>query len=90
MKRLMILRLSCWFLVTAILAACSPAYLNKQLNDLHIPVENRVLNHNPQTESFLLPVISTELGEQPKAKNVAHATPSTNGYFVGLAISGGG
>jgi predicted acylesterase/phospholipase RssA len=90
MKRLMILRLSCWFLVTAILAACSPAYLNKQLNDLHIPVENRVLNHNPQTESFLLPVISTELGEQPKAKNVAHATLSTNGYFVGLAISGGG
>jgi predicted acylesterase/phospholipase RssA len=69
---------------------CAPLYLNQQKNDLKIPTEQRVLNNNPQTESFLEPVLTAEVENQPRAKQVPHAHLSPNGYFVGLAISGGG
>jgi predicted acylesterase/phospholipase RssA len=69
---------------------CAPLYLNQQKNDIKIPVEHRALNLNPQTESFLEPVLTAEVENQPRAKHVPHAHLSPNGYFVGLAISGGG
>jgi predicted acylesterase/phospholipase RssA len=71
-------------------ASCGPGYLNAPKNDLKLSPENRALNTNRQTESFLLPVIAPSLDERPHAKLVKHAVLSTNGYFVGLAISGGG
>lgn len=74
----------------ALTASCGPGYLNKQENDLRISPENRALNTNSRTESFLLPVLAPALDEHPHAKPVKHQILSTNGYFVGLAISGGG
>jgi predicted acylesterase/phospholipase RssA len=71
-------------------ASCGPGYLNQPKNDLHIGPENRVLNTNRQTESYLLPVLAPALDEHPRAKSVKHEVLSNNGYFVGLAISGGG
>lgn len=76
-----------WILLAA--AACSPAYRNQQANDLRAPLA-RTLNTNPQTESFLQPILTPSLDEKPKAKPVAGWQLSDNGYFVGLAISGGG
>ena len=70
--------------------ACAPLYLNQPKNDVKLPSELRVPNSNPQTESFLLPVLTAEVENQPRAKTVVHANLSPNGYFVGLAISGGG
>jgi predicted acylesterase/phospholipase RssA len=71
-------------------ASCAPLYINQPKNDVKLPVEKRIPNSNPQAESFLLPVITAEVENQPKAKPVLHAHLSPNGYFVGLAISGGG
>jgi predicted acylesterase/phospholipase RssA len=71
-------------------ASCSPTYLNKEKNDLRVPLEERSLNSNPQTESFLEPVSALSSDEQPRAKAAESRPLSNNGYFVGLAISGGG
>jgi predicted acylesterase/phospholipase RssA len=71
-------------------SSCEPGYLNRQENDLRTPLENRAQNTNPRTESFLMPVLAPALDEHPRAKPVKHEVISTNGYFVGLAISGGG
>src|SRR5579872_3452729 len=72
-----------------LLASCGPGYLNHEKNDLKIEPQSRQLNQNPQTESYLLPVVGLS-DERPRAKPVAHGPSSNNGYFVGLAISGGG
>jgi predicted acylesterase/phospholipase RssA len=71
-------------------ASCGPGYLNQPKNDLRLSPQNRALNTNLRTESFLLPVLAPGLDERPRAKAVKHAILSNNGYFVGLAISGGG
>jgi predicted acylesterase/phospholipase RssA len=77
-------------ILVAMLAACSPAYRNIEENDPRIPLENRALNSNPQTESFLLPVLGGSTDDKPRAKPIEGRKLSENGYFVGLAISGGG
>lgn len=77
-------------LTLILLTACAPLYLNQPKNDVKVPAELRLPNLNPQTESFLLPILTAEVEDQPRAKNVIHANLSPNGYFVGLAISGGG
>jgi len=71
-------------------ASCGPGYLNRPKNDLRLSLEMRALNTNPRAESFLLPVIAPGQEDRPRAKVVKHEILSTNGYFVGLAISGGG
>jgi len=77
-------------LIFFILASCSPTYLNKEKNDPRAPLEERAVNADPQTESFLEPVLALAADEQPRARVALSRPLSNNGYFVGLAISGGG
>jgi predicted acylesterase/phospholipase RssA len=77
-------------LLLLMVGGCAPLYLNQRKNDLKTPIEQRASNSNPQTESFLEPVLTAEVEDQPRAKVVPSAHLSPNGYFVGLAISGGG
>jgi predicted acylesterase/phospholipase RssA len=89
-KKIMNPRATPLWIFLLIVAACSPDYRNQQENDLRLPLENRTTNTNPQTESFLQPILMPSLDERPKAKPIGGRRLSPNGYFVGLAISGGG
>jgi predicted acylesterase/phospholipase RssA len=60
------------------------------MNDPRVPLEERAGNTDPQTESFLEPVSALAADEQPRARAALSRPLSNNGYFVGLAISGGG
>jgi predicted acylesterase/phospholipase RssA len=85
-------------LITALLLLCGIAggctYKNQPLNALNVELENRVRNHTrAATGAAVLPTLSTQPANaavlQPAPAN--HTTPaSSNGYFVGLALSGGG
>jgi predicted acylesterase/phospholipase RssA len=74
----------------ALITSCGPGYRNHPMNDLRIDLDHRALNNNPRAESFLLPIITPGQEDRPRAKVVQHEVLTTNGYFVGLAISGGG
>jgi predicted acylesterase/phospholipase RssA len=88
MKQLFI-RLVAGGLVLAVVS-CNPGYVNHPENKLNVSPEARATNQNLQTESFLMPVLAQTVEDRPRAKFVPHARLSNNGYFVGLAISGGG
>lgn len=79
------------------LAGCT--YVNKPLNDASVPAERQTRNHT-LAETFtslapegalILPNITPGHGElRPSNSPTAHPSINGNGYFVGLAISGGG
>jgi predicted acylesterase/phospholipase RssA len=83
-----------------LLASCS--YVNVPLNDNAIPLENRASNHTrsetfaevqPLNENDLKPIATTQPEIYPTTSPVVPhepIVPDQDGYFVGLAISGGG
>lgn len=82
-------------MVAAALLAGGCSYANRPLNDNHVLPENRVANH---TRAATFAVVSQPWSTpNPPPREIrptaAGATPTlvdADGYFVGLAISGGG
>lgn len=61
-------------LVASLILASGCAYVNEPLNNANVPLESRAQNHTRAT-----------LTDTPKVR-----APNDDGYFVGLALSGGG
>jgi NTE family protein len=80
-----------WLLVL-LLGGCT--YVNKPLNRPEIPVESRVLNHTladvgaDVTTTLAPPLTPAIVPSTNPAPDLQ--TPSSNGFFVGLSLSGGG
>lgn len=69
-------------------------YKNEPLNALNVQLENRARNHTrAATEARILPVGSTEAPGAPVLRPLSGRRSNiadSDGYFVGLALSGGG
>ena len=83
------------FFASAALAAGGCSYANRPLNDNHVLPENRVANHT-RAATFAAVTPPQAIATQPVREirpTAAAGTPTladADGYFVGLAISGGG
>src|SRR4051812_48605796 len=76
----------------AIYLLCGCTYANRQLNALNLPVENRARNHTRASlgAEVWTKTSPTEPGIIPTTNPSEVPVPDADGYFVGLAISGGG
>src|SRR4051794_41565752 len=76
----------------AIYLLCGCTYANRQLNALNLPLENRARNHTRASlgAEVWTKTSPTEPGIIPTTNPSEVPVPDADGYFVGLAISGGG
>jgi predicted acylesterase/phospholipase RssA len=87
----------------AMLCGCAPAFVNQPKNDLRLPLAQRVINSNSRTESFVRAAPLAATSDRPlrasdgddalaraRAGTTGPEVDDADGYFVGLAISGGG
>src|SRR5262249_17250340 len=79
-------------IVLCAMLLCGCTYANRQLNPLSLPLESRIANHTHA--SLGVDIWTKTTATQPEIVPVANpANPpirDDDGYFVGLAISGGG
>jgi predicted acylesterase/phospholipase RssA len=89
-------RLSLLIILPLLAGGCWSGFYNEPKNDLSLTLERRIPNSNPQTESFVEATAIVEGGNPILRRPTTAATNSgpdvvdADGYFVGLAISGGG
>lgn len=81
--------------VLLVAAGCNVTSVNKPLSDEHVPPDARLRNHTRAALSAEPPshrLSNPDAPIQPATKPSAHLPfdPYNDGYFVGIAISGGG
>ncbi|HEX2973394.1 MAG TPA: patatin-like phospholipase family protein [Tepidisphaeraceae bacterium] len=78
------------FLASSVIAGCTS--VNKPLNDANVPLETRQRNHTRAGVFADMGPLASSGGQavRPTTQPSAPAIADQDGYFVGIAISGGG